>query len=50
MNRLKQPSTYAGIGLFVMLARGFIPPQWQMVIDGLIGAAASASVILNEKS
>lgn len=49
MNRLKQPSTWAGLAALLQLAKMFAP-EYAGVIDGLTAAAGSAAVVMNEKT
>ena len=48
MNRIKQPSTWAGLAVLFQLAKAFVPPQYHVVIDSFSGAAASLGVAINE--
>ncbi len=47
MNRIKQPSTWAGIAAILGVAKVFFP-TWAGVIDGIAIAAGSAAVVMNE--
>jgi hypothetical protein len=38
--RLKEPSTWAAIGILVQMARPFIPAQWHAIPDGVSALAA----------
>lgn len=48
MNRLTQPSTWAGIAALAQLLKAFFP-VYAGVIDGVTAAAGSAAVLMNEK-
>jgi len=48
MNRIKEPSTWAGLAALAMVLKPFIPPQWSWVADALGAAAGSAAVGLRE--
>jgi len=50
MNRIKQPSTWAGVAVLFQLAKAFVPPQYHAVVDSVSAAAASLGVALNEKT
>lgn len=49
MNRINQPSTWAGIAALLQVAKVFFP-TWAPVIDGVTAAAGGAAVVLNEKA
>lgn len=49
MKRLKEPSTWAGLGVLCQAAKGFVPPQWHIVLDGGSGACAWLAVRLRER-
>jgi Asp/Glu/hydantoin racemase len=48
MDRLKQPSTWAGIAALAQVLKAFFP-TWTPVIDGVTTLAGGAAVMLNEK-
>lgn len=48
MNKLKQPSTWAGLAALLQVAKVFFP-AYALVIDGLTTAAGGAAVVLNEQ-
>jgi hypothetical protein len=48
MNRLKQPSTWAGVAIVLPVLK-LMFPAWGAVVDGLVLAAGGAAVALNEK-
>lgn len=47
MNRLKQPSTWAGIATFFQLVSKFVP-QYSAIADGITGLASGLAVYLND--
>jgi hypothetical protein len=49
MKRIKEPSTWAGLAVLFQLAKAFVPPQYQFVVDTASAAAASLGVGLTEK-
>jgi hypothetical protein len=48
MDRLKQPSTWAGIAALAQVLKAFFP-TWTPIIDGVTTLAGGAAVMLNEK-
>lgn len=48
MKRIRQPSTWASIAALLVLAKAFVPPQYGIVIDSLVGAAGGLGIALNE--
>lgn len=48
MNRLKQPSTFAGMGLLFQML-GVVFPAYTPILQGLTAAAGGLAVILNEQ-
>ena len=36
--RFGEPSTMAGMGVIFMVAATFVPPQYQLLVQGLAGA------------
>lgn len=49
MNRITEPSTWAGIAMLAQMAKAFIPPHWHLVADGLSTVASGAAVAMGEK-
>lgn len=49
MNRIKEPSTWAGIGGVLAMLAGFFP-AWSGVITAAAGVASAAAVALKEKA
>jgi hypothetical protein len=47
MDRLKQPSTWAGFGILFQTMKMFFP-LYAPILDGLSAAAGSAAVAINE--
>lgn len=45
---VREPSTWAGIGLLLGAVRYIVPPQWQLFVDALMGMAGTVSVGLRE--
>lgn len=41
MNRLTEASTWAGLGILCQVAKAFVPPSWQIYLDGASAAAAA---------
>ncbi len=50
MNRLTEPSTYAGLGLFIQSAKLFLGPSYHPYIDALSAACGAFAVKLPEKT
>lgn len=50
MKRLKEPSTWAGLGVLFQAAKGFVPFQYHIVLDGGSGACAWMAVQLRERA
>ncbi|MFZ4758920.1 MAG: hypothetical protein ACOYLX_12215 [Burkholderiaceae bacterium] len=48
MNRLGEPSTWAGLAAIVQAVAFVIPPQWQWIAHVVTAAAGSAAVKLRE--
>jgi hypothetical protein len=48
MNRITEPSTWAGLAALLQLAKIFTPPQYHIVIDALTAGAGSAAVTMRE--
>ena len=49
MDRFKQASTWAGLGVLFQVTK-ILLPSWAGVLDGLSAAAGSAAVAINERS
>ena len=47
MNRIKQPSTWAGLAGLLLVAK-VVLPAYGAIFDGLAAAASAAAVGLNE--
>jgi hypothetical protein len=47
MNRLKQPSTWAGLAVLLQVLGGVFP-QYAPILTHLTAAAGSAAVVMNE--
>ena len=43
--RIGEPSTLAGLGMLVMMAKTVVPPHYQMLIDGVAVALAGGAVV-----
>ncbi len=50
MKRFTEPSTWAGLAALFQLARAFVPPQYQICIDGATAVAGALAGIIAEKS
>lgn len=50
MNRLKEPSTWAGAAAIVGTVGAVVPPQYSWVVTLLSGLAGAAAVALREKA
>lgn len=48
MNRIKEPSTWAGLAALLQALR-FVLPAYAPLIDGLSAAAGGAAVVLRER-
>jgi hypothetical protein len=48
MKRLKEPSTWAGLGVLFQAAKGFVPVQYHVVLDSGSGGCAWLAVRLRE--
>lgn len=49
MNRLTEASTWAGLGVLCQVAKAFVPPSWQIYLDGASAAAAAFAGAIPEK-
>lgn len=49
MDRIKEPSTWAGLGLFFQVLKAFFP-QHAMYADALTGGAAAVAAALPERA
>ena len=49
MNRLKEPSTWAGLAGLVQGAKLFVPPQYHFVVDGASILAGGLAALIAEK-
>jgi hypothetical protein len=50
MNRLKEPSTWAGIAGILATIVNFLPPNIGLIIGGIATASGSIAVYLREHS
>jgi hypothetical protein len=50
MKRLKEASTWAGLGILFQVAKAFVPPQYHIVLDGLSGVAGAVAGVVPEKT
>lgn len=50
MKRLKEASTWAGLGVLFQVIKAFVPVQYHEVLDGLTGVAGSLAVVVPEKA
>ncbi|WP_373987002.1 hypothetical protein [Duganella sp. BuS-21] len=50
MKRLKEASTWAGLGVLFQVAKVLVPPQYHVVLDGLSGLAGAVAGIVPETS
>lgn len=48
MNRLLEPSTWAGISTLAGLATTFLPPAWQWIGQAVTAGAGAAAIKLRE--
>lgn len=49
MNRITEPSTWAGVGIFGQLLAAILPPQWAWVGHGLSALGGTAAIKLREQ-
>ena len=49
VDRLKEPSTWAGIGALILAVTGISPELWGAVAGAGVAIAGVAAVILSEK-
>ncbi|WP_343724265.1 hypothetical protein [Herbaspirillum huttiense] len=49
MNRLSEASTWAGLGVLFQVMKAFVPPAWQIYLDGASAAAAGVAGVIPEK-
>ena len=49
MNRLKEPSTWAGFAALFQLAKLIVPPQYHIVVDGATAMAGALAGVIAEK-
>lgn len=49
MNRLKEPSTWAGLAALFQLAKMIVPPQYHIVVDGATAMAGALAGMIREK-
>jgi hypothetical protein len=49
MNRFKEPSTWAGLAALFQLVRAFVPPQYQVVVDGATAVAGTLAGFIAER-
>lgn len=48
-NRLKEPSTFAGLAVLLAQAGKLLFPEFALVLDGLAAVAGGAAVVMTEK-
>ncbi len=48
MNRLKEASTWAGLGVMFQVFKAFVPPQYSMVLDTLSAVAGAVAGVVPE--
>ncbi|PJJ17824.1 hypothetical protein CLU90_1004 [Janthinobacterium sp. 67] len=49
MNRLKEPSTWAGFAALFQLAKLIVPTQYHIVVDGATAMAGALAGVIAEK-
>jgi hypothetical protein len=49
-NRLKEPSTMAGLGVIAAIAIPMVPPQYQLLAQGIAAALGIGGVVRPETS
>lgn len=49
MNRFKEASTWAGVGVLAQVATSFVPPQYAILLHGLSAFAATLAGVVPEK-
>lgn len=50
MNRLQEPSTWAGLGVLLAQAGKLLFPEFGLIFDGLAAVAGGAAVVVKEKA
>jgi hypothetical protein len=49
MNRLKEPSTWAGLAAVAQMLKGFVPPQYHVLLDATTAATGALAAGLPER-
>lgn len=49
MKRFCEPSTWAGLAALFQLAKTFVPPQYQIFVDGATAVAGALAGVIAEK-
>ena len=49
MKRIKEPSTWAGIGVLALAAKGMLPPSWAWLGDAASVVCGGIAGVLSEK-
>ncbi|MFZ4878433.1 hypothetical protein ACL9RI_25385 [Janthinobacterium sp. Mn2066] len=49
MNRLKEASTWAGLGVLFQVAKAFLPPQYHICVDGASAVAGALAGVIRDK-
>lgn len=50
LDRLKEPSTWAGFGIAGLVGIGLAPETWDAIFAALAAVAAAAAAVIREKS
>jgi hypothetical protein len=48
VNRLKEPSTWAGLAALFQGLKFVLPPQWHPIVDGVVVATGGLAVAMRE--
>lgn len=48
--RIREPSTWAGFGVLLQMAKSFLPPQYHIILDGATAVAGTLAGVISEKS
>lgn len=49
MNRLTEPSTWAGFGILLQVAKAFVPAPYHIILDALSAFAGTIAGVAPEK-
>ncbi len=49
MKRFTEPSTWAGLAALFQMTRAFVPPQYQIFVDGATTVAGALAGFIAEK-